>query len=98
MFFLRFKIAPLHFNVAMPTTMCVCVGGYGGCVCVGGEVCVCEAVCVCVCVCVYIYTKNGTNGKRKLPFVCCKRKKETANFRLIAANGNGSLFSLVGKR
>jgi hypothetical protein len=30
--------------------------------------------------------------------VCCKRKTETANFRLFAANGNGNLFSFVGKR
>jgi hypothetical protein len=35
------------------------------------------------------HKKNGTNGKRLYPFVCCKRKKETANFRLFAANGNG---------
>jgi hypothetical protein len=28
------------------------------------------------------------NGKQQLPLVCCKRKKEMANFYLIAANGN----------
>jgi hypothetical protein len=55
--------------------------------------------------------ENGTNGKQQLPFICCKRKTATANFRLFAANGkrewqtsvcllqteteNGSLFSLV---
>jgi hypothetical protein len=33
-------------------------------------------------------TGNGTNGKRQLPFVYCKRKTETKNFRLFAANGN----------
>jgi hypothetical protein len=33
-------------------------------------------------------TGNGTNGKLQLPFVGCKRK-ETANFRLFAADGNG---------
>jgi hypothetical protein len=27
-------------------------------------------------------------GKRQFPFVCCKWKTETANFRLFAANGN----------
>jgi hypothetical protein len=36
----------------------------------------------------YIYAENGTNGKRQLPFVCCKRKTETTNFRLFSANGN----------
>ncbi len=36
-----------------------------------------------------IYTENRTNGKLQLPFVCCKRKTETANFRLYCtANGN----------
>jgi hypothetical protein len=44
--------------------------------------------------------KIGTIGKQQLPFVCCKRKMETANFRLFAANENGTrnLFSSVGKR
>jgi hypothetical protein len=32
-------------------------------------------------------TENGTNGKWQSPFVCCKWKTETANFRLFAANG-----------
>jgi hypothetical protein len=57
--------------------------------------------------------ENGTNGKWQLLFVCCKWKKETASFRLFAANRkrkqhtsmcllqtemeNGSMFSLVGK-
>ncbi len=36
-----------------------------------------------------LQTENGTDGKRQLPFVCCKRKTETANFCLFAANGNG---------
>jgi 5-formaminoimidazole-4-carboxamide-1-beta-D-ribofuranosyl 5'-monophosphate synthetase len=38
------------------------------------------------------------NGKFCLQY-CCKQKTEIANFRLFAANGNGngSLFSLVGK-
>jgi hypothetical protein len=26
-------------------------------------------------------------GKQQLPFVCCKQKSETANFRLFSANG-----------
>ncbi len=33
-------------------------------------------------------TEKETNGKRQLPFVFCKRKSETSNFRLFAANGN----------
>jgi hypothetical protein len=43
--------------------------------------------------------KNGANGKRQLPFVSCKRKTETANFRLFVANGNGKpkFVFLVGK-
>jgi hypothetical protein len=56
-------------------------------------------------------TENRTNGKQQLPFICCKRKTATANFRLSVANGkrqwqnsvcllqaeteNGNLFSLV---
>ncbi len=36
-----------------------------------------------------MYTENGTNGKQKLPFVCCKWKKHTKNFRLFATNRNG---------
>jgi hypothetical protein len=31
-------------------------------------------------------TKNGTNGKQQLLFVCCKWKTEVTNFRLFAAN------------
>jgi hypothetical protein len=31
----------------------------------------------------------GTDGKRQLLFFFCKRKTETANFSLFAANGNG---------
>ncbi len=34
-----------------------------------------------------IHKKNGTNGKRQLSFVCCKRKMEMANFLLFSANG-----------
>jgi hypothetical protein len=34
-------------------------------------------------------TENGTHGKRQLPFVCCKRKTETAYFHLFAGNGIG---------
>jgi hypothetical protein len=37
----------------------------------------------------YIFTKNKTKGKQQLVFVFCKRKKETTNFHLFAANGNG---------
>jgi hypothetical protein len=33
-------------------------------------------------------TENRTNRKRQLLFVFCKRKTETANFRLFAANEN----------
>jgi hypothetical protein len=33
--------------------------------------------------------EKSTNGKQKLPFVFCKQKTETTNFRLFAANGNG---------
>jgi hypothetical protein len=36
---------------------------------------------------VYIYTAIGTNGNRQLPFVCCKRKTEKANFLWFSANG-----------
>ncbi len=43
-------------------------------------------------------TANETNGIHQLPFVFCKRKTEMANIRLFAANGNGSLFSSVGKQ
>ncbi len=40
---------------------------------------------------IYIYTENGN-----FHFVFWKPKTETANFPLFAANGNKSLFSLVG--
>jgi hypothetical protein len=33
--------------------------------------------------------QNSVNGKQQLPFACCKRKAETANFCLFAKNGNG---------
>jgi hypothetical protein len=36
-------------------------------------------------------TENGINGKRQLPFVA-KWKKEAANCRFSAANGNGIFF------
>jgi hypothetical protein len=44
--------------------------------------------------------KIGTIGKQQVPFVFCNQKIETANFRLFAANENGTqnLFSSVGKR
>jgi hypothetical protein len=49
--------------------------------------------CLCPCPCLHVseipQTENGTNGKWQHPFVCCRRKTETANFRLFAANGNG---------
>jgi hypothetical protein len=32
--------------------------------------------------------ENGIDGERQLPFVCCKQKTETANFRSFARNGN----------
>ncbi len=42
-------------------------------------------------------TENGTNGKWKLPTVCCKQKTEMANFCSFAANRNGKRkFLLVG--
>ncbi len=44
--------------------------------------------------------ENGTNKKRQLLFVCCKRKTETANFYLFSANEkrkNGGLFSWICK-
>ncbi len=45
----------------------------------------------------HTHTKNVTNGKRKIPFVYCKRKTETANFRSFAANGNGKqMFVVLG--
>ncbi len=28
----------------------------------------------------YKYTENGTNGKRQLPFVCCKQKRKKEDF------------------
>jgi hypothetical protein len=38
------------------------------------------------------------NGKGQFPFVCCK-KKETANFRLFAANRNGKRkFAFLGRQ
>jgi hypothetical protein len=46
-------------------------------------------------------TENGTNEKWRFPIVYCKQKTETANFRLLAANGNqknGSMFSMVRKQ
>jgi hypothetical protein len=47
-------------------------------------------------------TENGTNRKWQLLFVCCKWKKETVNFHLIAENGKGKTkvcfpWSLNGK-
>ncbi len=36
-----------------------------------------------------MYTENGTKGKQKLPFVCCKWKNQTENFHLFATNRNG---------
>ncbi len=36
-----------------------------------------------------LQTEIETNGKQQLPFVCCKRKTEMANFCLFAANENG---------
>jgi hypothetical protein len=44
----------------------------------------------------YIYMATGTYRKQQLPFVWCKGKKEMADFRLFAANGNRKrcLFSL----
>jgi hypothetical protein len=47
---------------------------------------------------IYKYKENGSNGKQQLPFYLCLQNAETANFRLFAANGNGSLFSLVSKQ
>jgi hypothetical protein len=46
-----------------------------------------------------LQTKNGTNGKWQLLFVCCRPKTEMANTRLFAANGKGKwkFVSLVGK-
>jgi hypothetical protein len=46
-----------------------------------------------------LQTENGTNGKWQLLFVCCRRKTEMANTRLIAANGKGKwkFVSFVGK-
>jgi hypothetical protein len=44
-------------------------------------------------------TENGTNDKRQLPIVFCKREKKTANFRLFAANGNGKRkFVFLGRQ
>jgi hypothetical protein len=43
---------------------------------------------------VCIYTETGTIGKWQLPIVCCKRKTETANFRLVSANGKRKLVFL----
>jgi hypothetical protein len=34
----------------------------------------------------YIYTENGTDGKRQLPFVCCKLKRKWHTF-FVSANG-----------
>jgi hypothetical protein len=41
--------------------------------------------------------KTELRGQQQLSFICCKGKKEMANFCLFAANGNGNgrLFSLV---
>jgi hypothetical protein len=45
----------------------------------------------------YIFTENGTSVKLQLLSVYCKRKIETAYFRLFAANGNekGCLFFMA---
>ncbi len=46
-----------------------------------------------------LQTENGSNGKRHLPFVFCKRKTEMANLRLFAANGNGKrLFVFLSRQ
>ncbi len=42
--------------------------------------------------------KSELTENPQLPLVCCKYKTKTASFRMFAANGNGSLLSLVGKR
>jgi hypothetical protein len=40
--------------------------------------------------CIYVSMfPEFQNRKMQLPFVSCKRKTETENFRLFAANGNG---------
>ncbi len=47
----------------------------------------------------YIYTKNGTNGQWQVPFVCCKQKTETLNFRLFYVNVKWKLkFVFLGRR
>jgi hypothetical protein len=51
--------------------------------------CIFVYVYMCICICISVYPEEGTNGKRQLSFVCWKREKETANFRLFVANGNG---------
>jgi hypothetical protein len=44
-------------------------------------------------------TENGTNGKRQLPFVFCKRKTEMENFRLFTANRNRKqTFDFLGRQ
>ncbi len=45
--------------------------------------------------------ENKTIGKWQLPFVCCKQKKETANFHLFFFKRKmeiRSLFSFAGRR
>ncbi len=43
--------------------------------------------------------ENRANGKQRLPFVCCKRETEMANFRLFATNGNGNRkFVFLGRQ
>jgi hypothetical protein len=59
-------------------------------------------------ICLHVYVsmfqefpkrKTELNRKRQFPFVCYKRKTETANFHLFAANENGKRrFVILGRQ
>jgi hypothetical protein len=43
--------------------------------------------------------ENENNGKQQFPFVCCKQKTETANFRFFTANGKSKWnFVFLGRQ
>jgi hypothetical protein len=75
----------LYVHASMSTCFYVCF--HTSCLCLYLHVSM--SPCPCLNVSGMQQTENRTNGKQQLLFVCCKRKTETANFRLFAANRNG---------
>jgi hypothetical protein len=81
----------LHVQVSRPLCLCLHVSMtpcfHVSCLCF--HVSMSPSPCLCVSMFAeFRNTENRTNGKRQLPFVCCKREMEMTDFRLFAANGN----------